>query len=207
MAPSWDTSPVQRSERLLKASIAACLSTGVAVAMHVAGGGAMPSLAGVAIPLFLAFVVSSHLAGGASRWRLATAVVFSQFVFHTLFSWGIGASVSVAPGQGAHAGHGTQGLVLNVASAAHATHGHLTAAMIASHTLAALGTYAVLRRADVLLESGRRWARSLLSRLVLPGTWRPTPLFSAAPVQRPAPRRSRIASLPHGLRGPPLFLA
>lgn len=198
---------MQRSERLFKASIAACLSTGVAVAMHVAGGGAMPTLAGLAVPLFLALVVSSQLAGTASRWRLATAVVISQVGFHTLFSWSIGASVSMAPGQGPHSGHGSQALALDVVSTAPAAHTHLTPSMVAAHTLAALGTYAVLRQADVLLDSGRRWALSLLSRLLFPVTWRPSPLVLAAPSPRAEPRRARIASLPRGLRGPPLSLA
>lgn len=198
---------MQRSERLLRATVAACLSTGVAVAMHVAGGGAMPSFAGLAAPLFLAFAVSAQLAGAASRWRLATAVVFSQFAFHTVFSWGVGASISLAPGQGPHAAHAAQGLALDVASARHAAHMHLTPSMIAAHALAALGTYAVLRRADVLLESGRRWALSLLARLQLPMPWRPAPLGIWAPRPSPTPHHSRIVTLPRGVRGPPLFLA
>jgi len=46
----------------------------------------MPSGAGLGVPLVLASAVSAQLAGAASRWRLATVVVFSQFAFHTLFS-------------------------------------------------------------------------------------------------------------------------
>ncbi len=198
---------MQRSERLLKASVAACLSTGVAVAMHVAGGGAVPSAAGVAVPLLLAFAVSAQLAGNASRWRLGAAVVFSQFVFHTLFSWGVGASVSVAPGQGPHAGHGTQGLALDVTGVGHLAHAHFTPTMIAAHALAALGTYAVLRHADVLLDAGRRWALWLVPQLHVHAKWRPAPLGINVPSPRPTLLRSRIASSPRGLRGPPLFFA
>ena len=175
--------------------------------MHVAAGGAMPSGAGLAVPLVLAFAVSAQLAGAGSRWRLAAAVLLSQFAFHTLFSWGVGSSVGVAPGQGPHAGHDARTLVLNAASGGHAAHMHLTPAMIAAHALAAFGTYAVLRRADVLLESGRRWARSFLSRLRVSTPWRPAPLGISAPSTRPAPRRSRIVASPSGLRGPPLSLA
>ncbi len=198
---------MQRSERLLKASVAACLSTGVAVAMHVAAGGAIPTGAGIAVPLALAFVVSAQLAGTESRWRLAAAVVVSQVAFHTLFSWGVGASVGLASGQGPHAGHDARTLALTVASGGHSAHMHLTPAMIAAHALAALGTYAVLRRADVLLESGRRWASTFLSRLHVPSPWRPAPLGTASPSPRPTPRRPRIVTSPNGLRGPPLSLA
>ena len=200
---------MQRSERLLRASAAACLSTGVAVAMHVAGGGAMPSAAGLAVPLFLALAVSAQLAGAASRWRLALAVALSQLGFHTLFSWGVGASMRLAPGQGAHAGHDPLSMSLTVASGGEATHMAmaLTPEMIAAHVLAALGTYAVLRRADVLLESGRRWAHAFLARLQVPAPWRPAPLGVSAPSPRPAPRRARVVTLPRGVRGPPLSLA
>ena len=176
--------------------------------MHVAGGGVMPSFAGLAVPLFLALAVSAQLAGFASRWRLALAVVLSQFGFHTLFSWGVGASVSLTPGQGPHAGHDPLAMSLDVAGAGHAAHMALTPEMVAAHALAALGTYAVLRRADVLLESGRRWARSFLG--TAPGrhavqarTRRP----HLCPPRVPAPRRPRVASLPRGVRGPPLSLA
>ena len=197
---------MQRSERLLKASVAAGLSTGVAVAMHGAAGGTMPSVAALAVPLLLAFAVSAQLAGSASRWRLATAVVFSQFAFHTLFLWGVGASVGVAPGPGTHAAHDPLSLTLDVASGGHAAHMSLTPGMIAAHALAGLGTYAVLRRADVLLESGRRWAHSLLARLQAPPPWRPAPIGIGAATPDPTPRRSRIVTLPRGVRGPPLLL-
>lgn len=198
---------MQRSERLLRASVAACLSTGVAVAMHLAGGGVMPSAAGLAVPLFLALAVSAQLAGAASRWRLALAVALAQLGFHTLFSWGVGASVGLAPGQGPHAGHDPLAMALDVAGGGHAAQMALTPQMIAAHVLAALGTYTVLRRADVLLETGRRWARSFLARLRLPVPWRPAPLGVSAPSPRPVTRRSRVVALPRGVRGPPLSLA
>jgi hypothetical protein len=175
--------------------------------MHVAGGGAMPSAAGLAVPWILALAVSAQLAGAASRWRLALAVVLSQFAFHVLFSWGVGASVSLAPGQGPHAGHNPLSMTLDVARGSHAAHMALTPTMLAAHALAALGTYTVLRRADVLLESGRRWARSLLARLRVPAPWRPAPFGPFAPSSRRPPRRSRVVALPRGVRGPPLSLA
>lgn len=198
---------MQRSERLLKATVAAGLSTGVAVAMHVAAGGVMPTGAGLAVPLGLAFAVSAQLAGASSRWRLAAAVALSQFAFHTLFSWGVGASMGLAPGQGAHAGHDPRTLALEVTGGGHAAHTHFTPTMIAAHLIAALGTYAMLRSADVLLESGRRWASSLLARLVFPAPWCPAPLGNTTPSPRITPRRTRIVTLPRGVRGPPLSLA
>lgn len=167
----------------------------------------MPSGAGLAVPLLLAFAVSAQLAGSASRWRLATAVVFSQLAFHTLFLWGVGASVGLASGHGSHAAHDPRALALDAASGGHATHTHVTPSMIAAHALAAIATYAVLRRADVLLESGRRWARALLARLQAPTPWRPMPIGIGAPRPVPVPRRSRTVTLPRGVRGPPLSLA
>lgn len=175
--------------------------------MHVAAGGTMPSVARLAVPVLLAFAVSAQLAGGTSRWRLAAAVALSQVAFHTLFLWGSGASVAIAPGQGAHAGHDPRALALDAASGAHAAHIHLTGPMAAAHALAALGTYAVLRHADLLLESGRRWARSLLARLRLPTPWRPAPIGIGTPFAGSTPRQPRIVALPRGVRGPPLSLA
>jgi len=125
----------------------------------------------------------------------------------------VGASVGLAPGQGSHAGHDARTLALaltpslDVASGGHAAHMNLKPAMIAAHALAAFGAYAVLRRADVFLESGRRWTGSFLSRLRVPFPWRPAPLGITAPAPRPTPRCLCIVTSPSGLRGPPLSLA
>ena len=199
---------MRRSERLLKALAVACLSTGVALAMHVAGGGSLPTPSGIAVPFILAFAVGAQLAGAAgSRWRLATAVTVSQAAFHVLFSWGAGATMSVEPGLGSHAGHDPRTLALTVAGGGHSMQAHLTPAMIAAHALAALGTYALLRHAEVLLEAGRRWARDLVSRLEVPSTRTLVPAGRALAASPALARRTRIVAHAQGVRGPPLSLA
>lgn len=177
--------------------------------MHVAGGGTMPSPSGVAVPFILALAAGAQLAGAAlSRWRLAAAVTVSQAAFHVLFAWGVGASVSVAPGLGAHAGHDPSALTLAVGGGDPTMqHSHLTPAMIAAHALAAIGTYAVLRHAEVLLEASRRWVRDLVSRLVLPTTRTLAPVGRIVAVRSAIPLRTRIVALAQGERGPPLSLA
>jgi len=176
--------------------------------MHVAGGGAMPSLAGIAVPFVLALTVGAQLAGAAlSRWRLAVAVAVSQAAFHLLFTWGVGASVSIAAGAGKHAAHDPLALSLAVGGDGHASHSHFTASMIAAHTLAAIGTYTVLRHAEVLLEASRRWAYDLVSRLTLPTTRKLTPVGRIL-ADRPTPaRHTHVAAHAQGVRGPPLSLA
>jgi len=198
---------VRRSERLLKALAVACLSTGVALAMHVAGGGALPTPSGIAVPFILALAAGAQLAGATpSRWRLAAAVTVSQAAFHVLFSWGAGATMSVAPGLGAHAGHDPRALALTVGGG-HTMQSHLTPAMVAAHALAALGTYAVLRHAEALLEAGRRWARDLVSRLEPPSTRALVPAGRTLAARPALARRLRIVAHAQGVRGPPLSLA
>lgn len=179
-----DTEAMRRSERLLRGAVVACLSTAVALAMHVAGGGAMPTAIGVAVPLGLTLGAGAHLASTPlSRWRLAAAVVAAQVLFHGAF----------ALGRDAHASH--------------AAHAQVTPSMLLAHAAAALATYAVLRRADVLVALIRRATVSLVRRLTrVP----PRPVLShrASPILPDhAPRAIGIARCTRGLRGPPLCLA
>ncbi len=196
---------MRRSERLLRAATAACLSTGVALAMHLAGGGMIPAAPGVVVPLVLAFAVSTQLAGAPlSRWRLATAVVAAQALFHAAFALGPGAAV-VAAGSGPHASHQLTSLTVESASV-HAAHTSLTPSMLAAHGAAAAATYALLRRADVFVALVRRAADSLTARLTiarprLVARGRITPLPGRVPIA------ISIARCPRGLRGPPLRLA
>lgn len=199
---------MRRSERLVRGLAAACLTTGVALAMHVAGGGQMPSAAGVAVPGALALAVSVNLAGvPLSRWRLTAASIASQAVFHVAFSWGAGGATVTMQAAGGHAAHGPHALALDAGSGIAPHHLHLTPSMIAAHALAAFGTYAVLRRADVLLDFARRWALDLASRLMAPQQTCQVPTARAVPPSRSTPLRTRIVACAHGLRGPPLSLA
>lgn len=172
---------MRRSERVLRAAAVACLSTAVALAMHLAGGGAMPSMIGVGAPVVLTFVVGAPLAGAPlSRWRLATAVVVAQVLFHLTFALGRGD---------------------------HAAHTHVTPSMLGAHAAAALATYAVLRRADVLVALIRQATLSLVRRLTRVAP-RAVTSHAAAPVFPGGPFLSiGIARCTRGLRGPPLPLA
>jgi hypothetical protein len=196
---------MRRSERLLRAGAVACLSTGVALAMHVAGGGMLPAAPGIVVPLVLAFAVSTQLAGSPlSRWRLAAAVVAAQALFHAMFALGPGATV-VASGSGPHAAHQPTLLTVDSASA-HVAHAHLTPAMLAAHAAAAVATYVLLRRADVLMALLRRAAGALTARLSIV---RPRLALGTGMTAGPGrvPGATHIVRSPHGLRGPPLRLA
>ncbi len=199
---------MRRSERLLRAVAAACMSTGVALGMHVAGGGSMPAAPGIVVPLALAFVVSAQLASVAmSRWRLALAVIASQAAFHATFVFGAGGSLGVV-GNDPHAAHDAGSLVLDSSGIVAAHHHTSTSpAMLAAHALAAVVTYVLLRRADVLLAWGARLARALWSRLALPAV----PLMARPAVRAaawtPTLTRTRVASTPRLLRGPPVALS
>lgn len=193
---------MRRSERVLRAAALACVSTSLALALHLAGGGAMPAAPGLAAPLVVAFVVGVQLAGVAmSRWRLATSVLVAQAAFHTMFAFGSGAAVA-AIGPGHHPGR--IAVDPSAATVAHDHGGQST--MMVAHLLAALATYVVLRRADVLLAWGARLVGAVLARLTIP--------CRAAAFVRPPRRapilacaaRTRIASTPRPLRGPPFVL-
>ena len=196
---------MRRSERLLRAAVAACLSTGVALAMHVAGGGALPAAPGILVPLALTFAVSVQLAGTAmSRWRLGAAVVVAQVLFHAMFALGSGASI-VASGAGPHSSHQPTGFAFDSAGVP-AAHGHLTPSMLAAHVAAAIATYALLRRADVLVALIRRAAHALAARLTIAQPRLVARTRIGARAGR-TPDAIRIARSPHGVRGPPCHLA
>lgn len=152
--------------------------------MHLAGNGTMPTMIGVGVPLVLTFAVGVPLAGAPlSRWRLATAVVAAQALFHLAFAL--------------HSGH----------HADQAQGAHVTPSMLAAHAFAALATYAVLRRADVLVAVIRGATLSLVRRLTVVAP-RLATLRTTAPLPPGAPSLLiGIARCTRGLRGPPLFLA
>ncbi|WP_066903874.1 hypothetical protein [Millisia brevis] len=75
-----------RLPRALRGAAAGSVATTGALLSHLAGGGAMPGLGGVAISLALSLVVCTLLAGQRlSLLRLTAAVAISQSLFHSLF--------------------------------------------------------------------------------------------------------------------------
>lgn len=136
--------------RLVRGLSAAVLTTFAALLGHVAGGGAVPSLAGLAAPLALSALVSTALVGRRlSPLRLAGAVVASQVLFHNLFVLGAPAAGAMPMG---HAHHG--------------------ASMWIAHIVVAAATVVFLYRGELairgLRELGERLAAWLRHRLTAP---------------------------------------
>ena len=181
-----------RAARLVRGWAAAFAATAVAAASHVLGGGATPEPAIVLFSLALSGMFSCLLAGRSlSLPRLAVAVVFSQGLFHFLFS--LGSAPATVGAQAGHAGHA--GFFSGVAersldgepAQAAAAAGFL---MWVSHALAAAATV-------WLLAYGEKTARRLIEALGLrPGAL--LPLFQPEHL----PRRVGVvlAYRPSGLR-------
>lgn len=153
-----------RSLRTLRGVVAATVATLTALFSHVTGGGEVPGLLGLAVPLVLSVPVCVALAGrGLSLARLAVSVGVSQLLFHALFEIGGAAG----PGGAAHA-HG--GLIDVSAATAHAG-GHDASmstgtAMGVAHLLAAVVTIAALHRGEALLIAVAATTAHLVTRLV-----------------------------------------
>jgi hypothetical protein len=130
-------------ERVARGAAAAGLSTFVALLSHVAGGGVVPAVEGVAVPLVLSLAVCTVLAGRRlSLPRLAGSVVVSQLLFHVLFVLGSPTGVTATDGTASAHAHS---IVLDST----AVHGHSDGAGLWwAHALAALVTIVALRRGE-----------------------------------------------------------
>jgi hypothetical protein len=203
-----------RSRRALRAVGASWVATFVALFSHVAGGGAVPGFAGIAVPLALSTLVCLALSGRrTSLVRLSLGVVLSQGAFHALFVLGAGGAASpgaVADGHAAHAGHAGDHLIsLPVADSAAVASGP---AMWVGHAVAAVLTVLAIRHADVILARlaslrDRVWVTVL-------------PVLALLPVDEPLRRAARVVIRTRpfvvlhrldgdllALRGPPARLA
>ncbi len=186
----------------MRGSAAASVATFVALLSHVSGGGEVPGLFGVAVPLALSFVVCTALAGRRlSTGRLAVAVAVSQVLFHTLFvlgSYDLSAAVHV---------HGS-----TLPGSAGGSLPAVTpdAAMWLGHAVAAVATTVALHRGErtlaalgVLAERSVEWLRARVRvALALPTA---PPARRSAPVVVAAvrPTSALVVSSAHR-RGPPL---
>ena len=198
-----------RGPRLVRAAVAASLATFAALLSHIAGGGAVPGILGIVVPLLLSLAVCVVLAGRRlAPVRLAIAVALSQALFHTLFVLGApGAGIATAAP--AHAHH-HEVLALTPAGAGwEALAGG--GAMWASHLLAAALTVALLLRGErtvlALLAAGRNvaaWARRVLARpLLAPRLIPGAPRAIASQVLQALSSRLFAADILR--RGPPLL--
>ncbi|UPO75954.1 hypothetical protein [Arthrobacter sp. Helios] len=196
-----------RAARLVRGWAAAFAATAVAAASHVLGGGAAPEPAIVLFSLAMSGMAGCLLAGRSlSLLRLSAAVVFSQGLFHLLFS--LGSAPATVGTQAGHAGHaGFLGAVAEHSLAAEPVQAAAAAGFImwSSHALAAAATV-------WLLACGEKTARRLIEALGLrPGAL--LPLFQPEHLARPVaqvlayrPRNLRNLGIPlltFRHRGPP----
>jgi len=143
--------------RALRGVLAASSATLVALLSHVAGGGEMPDVLGIAVPLALSLPVSmvwsaSHL----SLPRLSASVVVSQLFFHVLFVLGTPRGAPTAS-SGLHAGHDGMGMPTTTAQLTGQQSGQMTEMVHADvtmwvwHAVAAVVTVVVLYRGELML--------------------------------------------------------
>lgn len=130
-------------ERVARGAAAAAVSTFVALLSHVAGGGLVPAVEGIVVPLVLSLAVCTVLAGRRlSLPRLAASVVVSQALFHALFMLGSPSGITATDGTASAHVHS---VVLDSTAA----HGHTDGVgMWWAHAVAALVTVVALRRGE-----------------------------------------------------------
>ena len=196
-----------RSIRTLRGVVAGAFSTFVALLSHIAGGGSMPGVLGIVVPLMFSALVCVLLAGRRlSIIRLSLSVAVSQVLFHTLFVLGVAhGSTSMAMPSG-HLSHGAP-VTLDVSSMPMMHNGHAGADMLLAHIAAGVVTIAALHRAETLLSTATTIKEFVLARLV------PAVLAALASPALPArvtPRTDMPILRPLGvypettaLRGPP----
>lgn len=151
-----------RRVRVLRGGLAATAATFVALASHLAGGGQMPDVLGIVVPLLLSLPVCMAWSGRLSLLGLSASVVASQLFFHVLFTLGTPTGATPAsPGSGPHAGHMGMGIP---ASAQTAGQTHIMEAANADtmmwvwHAAAAIVTIVVLYRGELTLLGLRELA-------------------------------------------------
>lgn len=196
-----------RMQRASRAVTASGFATFAALLSHLLGGGAMPNLAGVAIPAILAVLVCLPLsAAKLSLWRLSVSVITSQLLFHLLF--GIGAASGSAP---ATSRMHDMTAMADMSGMTVAHHHHDGALMWGAHLVAAVVTIAALHRGESALIAIAELAARVIGRLVRMPAACPRivpiakmPRIRAARVQRP---RDLFCLVTSPLRGPPAALS
>ncbi|MER2135131.1 MAG: hypothetical protein ABS910_10700 [Arthrobacter sp.] len=177
-----------RAVRLVRGWAGAFAATAVAAASHVLGGGSAPEPALVLFCLAVSGMISCLLAGrGLSLPRLGAAVVFSQGLFHLVFSFG--SAPAAVGGHTAHAHHAAPALA-EAGTAAAATAPANGGMMWLSHALAAAATVWIVAHGE------RTLVRLIEALGVRPGAL--LPLFRPAHLPRPA--AAVLAERPLGLR-------
>ncbi|KQV24700.1 hypothetical protein ASG83_09145 [Yonghaparkia sp. Soil809] len=209
-----------RRSRVAASWIVALVTTVVAASAHTLAGGAAPHalalLVGVGASGFLGMTALSALrAGRLSRLGLAAVVALDQTVFHLVFSLlGPAGGAAVATGADAPAGHPAHGAIEAAAVAiapagipveAAAPLAGATALMGLHHAVAALTSYALLRRGSEAVAAALHALGLALARLLEPVVAAAAPVVGRAPLGG-AGRRLLPAVVVlggSGRRGPP----
>lgn len=202
-----------RWARIARGTIAAVVSTFVALFFHgVAGGPVLPLAGLVACVVFAALVCIALTGVTLSRIRLALSVGVSQFVLHSFFIMFSGTDTAVVTGTGGHA-HGAEAVAAQLSAlepGQASVHVH-DSAMWVGHALAAVITFAALRHGErsfwALLELGRRTTRAIVRRMPLAVIPVSRPVLLVERVRREHPRTLHplLSALRH--RGPPALLS
>lgn len=208
--------PVRGAARLLRGVLSAVAAVGFAAAAHTAAGHHAPHAVVILLALAVSIPLCAALSGvRLSRLRLAAAVLSSQAVLHGLFEL-FPAQQALRYGQipadAAHAHHGQPVLTaLSPGAEAHVHAGLASgpdAGMASAHLGAALLTYVMLRRGEVLLCALAELITLAPVLTLLSGIGPLTDDRSArrAPAASAAPRSDVWnGSGPRTLRGPPAF--
>lgn len=186
-----------RHVRALRGAAAAWIATIIAATSHTLAGGGAPSPVLIAVLGVLASPVAIALVGRRlSAWRVGTAVVVSQGLFHTAFAMTAGVDTTGLRG---HV-HDVQ-LVGGAPAAGILPDG----GMLVGHLIAAAATLFVLYHGERMLRALGRGIRSLIRRAGVP-------VLVAAPFVRSAPgvvalrRPAGVVLSDVSRRGPPSFV-
>lgn len=157
-------SPAKKTA-LTRGFVGATLANFVALAGHISGGGSLPSVTGIGVPLVLSIAVCVLLAGKRlSAVRVGISVIVSQFLFHVLFS--VGTPSGSISGESHHGHIGAlqfvpaDGVFDAVPAGGAMWLGHFLAAAITTFVL--VHGESILVRLAVLGSRVRHWARGLL---------------------------------------------
>ena len=186
-----------RHVRALRGAAAAWTATIIAATSHTLAGGGAPSPALIAVLGVLASPVAIALVGRRlSAWRVGTAVVVSQGLFHTAFAMTAGVDTT-----------GLRGHVHDVQLVGGAPAAGILpdSGMLVGHLIAAAATLFVLYHGERMLRALGSGIRSLIRRAGVP-------VLVAAPFVRSAPgvvalrRPAGVVLSDVSRRGPPSFV-
>lgn len=191
----------------MRGALAGSVTTFLALAFHVFGGGAVPDAVAIVGSLLAAIWICTMLAGRRMRaWLLAVAIAAAQVVLHTVFSIAT-ATAAPAPAASGHAhgpamagdGHGDA----VIGAITHAGH-----AMWAAHVAAGVVTVLGILFGDRVLTGIVGLGSRIVAR-VLVAVLAPTPVASTRVPLPVAPIILTLADRAVSLvarRGPPAFV-